>query len=313
MKKLILTLIFSFITFSLQAQSIAITIDDVPNTKLYKENNFNSIFLNKLDFNKIPATIFINEKLVYGTDHMDENFSLLNRWIHNRFITVGNHTFDHPWYSQVGFESFCLNVMQGEAISRQLTNKYEKELKYFRFPFNDLGKDSVQHLQIREFLESKDYQITPFTVESSDWMFSYIYEHYLISGEKQKAKEIAEAYIQKTLDLFDFFDSVALEQYGRKIDHIYLCHDNKLNSDYISILISKLKQKGYTFASLDEVLKDKIYSQPDNYYKKWGISWIYRWMKDAKERNTLMKKEPSILEYHDVYRSLTELNKNKKY
>lgn len=291
-------------------QSIAITIDDVPNTKQFYKDNYESIFLNKLDSLNIPVTIFINEGLLYKTNSTVKNFALLNEWVKKEFVTLGNHTFSHPRYSKVGLDKFSDDITKGESITRELAKKYEKSLKYFRFPFNDLGKDSTQHLEIKNLLLSQNYIITPFTFESSDWMFNYLYEHYFEQNQKEKAKQIAEIYIKKTLEYLDYVDSITTKLYRRKVNHIYLCHDNKLNTDYIEVLVSTLKAKGFSFATLDKIMEDDIYSQPDVYYKKWGISWIYRWMPDHKKRIKLMKQEPDLSDIFNEYKRITE-SKNK--
>lgn len=66
-------------------------------------------------------------------------------------------------------------------------------------------------------------------------------------------------------------------------------------------IVKGLKAKGYTFVSLDEALQDNIYQQKDIYYKKWGVSWLYRWMKSQKEATAIMKKEPSNQEIESLY------------
>ncbi len=76
---------------------------------------------------------------------------------------------------------------------------------HFRFPYNDLGIDSLQHAKIDSVLAMKNYVSSPFTVESSDWMFNYIYEYYLSQSNFKKAKEIGELYVSKTIDYIHFF------------------------------------------------------------------------------------------------------------
>ena len=134
------------------------------------------------------------------------------------------------------------------------------------------------------FLREKNYISTPFTVESSDWMFNHIYEYYLSHSEPEKAKEIGELYVSKTLDYFHFFDSLSIEKYGRKVNQIFLCHDNALNSKYLGEIVRKLKEENYNFISLETALQDPVYNQENQYYQKWGVSWFYRWMPMQQER-----------------------------
>ncbi|MEH0153161.1 polysaccharide deacetylase family protein [Limibacter armeniacum] len=299
----VLSILFAVNLFG--QSSVAITIDDVPNTVKFERDGFHSKLMDKLDSMDIPVAIFINEGLLFKTDSMVENFALLNEWAKRENVTLGNHTFNHSSYSEVGFDTFKLDVDKGAYLTQELSTKYQKELKYFRFPYNNLGKDSLQHQEIKDYLIGQEYIITPFTVESSDWMFSYIYEHYLKEGKKEEAKRVAETYIEKTLAYFDFYEAMVAEQYGRKIKHIYLCHDNSLNADYLEILITKLKERDYNFISLDEAMGDKVYQQKDLYTKQWGVSWLYRWMSDNKERTKLMKQEPDMSAIQEEYKKIT--------
>lgn len=289
---------------------VSITIDDVPNTNRFKKDDYQSVLLNKLDSLKIPITIFINEGLIYKTDSISKNFELLNNWVKKEYVTLGNHSFNHLRYSTTGIDSFANEIVNGESITRQLAKKYIKPIKYFRFPFNDLGKDSIQHAQIKNFLQKKGYIITPFTIESSDWMYNTVYEHYLSKKDFKKAKEIGKSYVIKTLEYFDFFETLAKEDYQRTINHIYLCHDNKLNADFLPQLITELKKRQYKFINLENALTDEVYQQKDNYFKKWGVSWLYRWQATQKERIENMKKEPSTETIMELYEEILKKNNN---
>ncbi len=284
---------------------VAITIDDVPNTKKYEQDDFNARLLEELDFLNIPIAIFINEGMIYKTDNVPANLNLMDQWINREYTTIANHTFSHSRYSDVGLDSFTVDIEKGGRTILELAEIYGKSLDYFRFPYNDLGKDSIEHIRIANYLLGKNYTIAPFTIESSDYMYNYIYNYYLRSNNVEKAEQTANEYINKTLEYFAFFDSISISQYGRRINHIFLCHDNSINADYLPVLIRKLKEQGYSFVDLDEAMEDPAYSQGDIYYKKWGISWIYRWMENTNERKQLMRSEPDIQETYNLYLKLT--------
>ncbi len=149
---------------------------------------------------------------------------------------VGHHTYSHSRYSEVGFDNFVKDIEQGEKLTKEYASLYNKNLEYLRFPYNDLGQDSIQHLQIRAFLESENYLIAPFTIESSDWMFNYVYEYYLDKKEYDKATAIGKQYVEKTIELVKFYEVLSESIYNRPINHIYLCHDNSINGDYLAKL-----------------------------------------------------------------------------
>lgn len=291
-------------TESNKKPKIAITIDDVPNTKKNKSNSFQSSLLEQLDSLKIPIAIFVNEGLIYKTNDTAKNINLLENWVKRNYITLGNHTFSHSRLSEVGYNDFKTDIEKGHNKLHRLAVRYKKSLSYFRFPYNDLGIDSVQQQKIDNFLISMHYQIAPFTVESSDWMFNAIYEHYISNSEYEKANKIGNLYVAKTLDYIHFFDSLSIVKYGRRINQIYLCHDNAINSKYLQSIIYTLQSENYEFVSLDNALDDSVYHQNNRYYKKWGISWLYRWMLEPDIRKEWMKHEPDNSEIETLYSQL---------
>jgi len=301
-----LFLLVSAIAVKGQSQ-VAITIDDVPNKTFFiKENNKHQI-LSTLDSLNIPITAFINEGKLFKEDSIAKK-EILNQWASRKYVTLGNHTYSHLRYSDVGFEAFTEDIKKGEIITKKLAVKNKKALKYFRFPYNDLGKDSVQHKSIKEYLEENKYQITPFTIESMDWMYNYVYEYYLSKNETEKAAKIGQDYVNVTLDYFNYIEEITQIKYGRKIKQIYMCHDNILNATYLPSIINQLNLKNYTFISLEKALKDKVYQQNDYYNKKWGISWIYRWMNNQEERTAFMKKEPNTADIENLYNTIQKQN-----
>lgn len=271
---------------------VSITIDDVPNTRYFAKDQYRSRLLDTLTTLDIPVAIFINEgKLEHG-DSLASNKRLLERWVAHRNSTLGNHTYTHARCSELSVDSFASEVERGEAHTRILAALSKKPLHHFRFPYNDLGADSLQQQAFRQHLASKGYRISPYTVESSDYIYNAVYEYKLQQGLIEDADRVAEKYITYTLRLFAFSDSVLMRTAGRTVDHIYLCHDNRLNADHLARLTIALAERKYQFISIEEALNDPFYDQEDTYYKKWGISWVYRNISDADSRKRFLQREP---------------------
>lgn len=288
-----------------QQKSISITIDDVPNTTQYLEGGAKSTLLHKLDTMDVPFTIFINEDKISKAGDIAKNKDLLERWVEHRNSQIGNHSYSHLRYSDVGYTKFVEDIVKGETLTKVYAKAHNKSLKYFRFPFNDLGKDSLQHMQIINYLNGRGYRVAPFTVESSDWMYDAVYTHYRDKGDADSAKKIGSLYVNRTIELVDFFEAMAMSIYMRPVKQIYLCHDNAINADYLPDIINLLKKNGYEIIGFDSSLSDPVYSQSDHYYKKWGVSWMYRWMENQEERIKWMKQEPDMSAIQELYNQIT--------
>lgn len=78
----------------------------MPNTLKFQKDNHHSHLLEILDSLNIPISIFINEGLITRTSDSTKNLTLLEDWIKKEYITVGNHSFSHFRYSDVGYDQF---------------------------------------------------------------------------------------------------------------------------------------------------------------------------------------------------------------
>lgn len=308
MKNLICTILFAGIALSASAQqrSVAITIDDVPNVHLFEASSYSSGLLRRLDSLNVPVAIFINEGNLRLNKAFEKNRSLLQSWISKRYVTVGNHSYSHPNMGEVGFDAFREQVLKGEELSRPMAVNAGKNLEYFRFPFNGMGKDSVEQMRMQQFLTANRYISTPYTVESEDWLYTQLYEKALKDGKPDEARAIGNRYVSLSLRLFDYFDSLAVAVAGKPVKQIYLCHDNRLNTDFLPMLVQKLKEKEYRFIDLAEAMSDPAYGSYGYYYGNAGFSWVYRWMKDPASRRAAMRAEPSDPETQKAYEAMNK-------
>jgi peptidoglycan-N-acetylglucosamine deacetylase len=311
MRRVFYTLLFAVLGPAVFAQqrSVSITIDDVPNVRLYEASSYSSGLLQKLDSLNLPVAIFINEGRLKENKAFDKNKALLRNWVSREYITVGNHSYSHPNYGEVGLEAFKDEVLKGEELTRKMARNAGKKLEYFRFPFNAMGKDSSEQVRMQQFLTAHHYISTPFTVESEDWIYTQLYEKALKEGKPDEARAIGNRYVDRSLMHFNYFDSLATAVTGRPVKQIYLCHDNRLNTDFLPVLIQKLKEKEYRFISLIEAIADPAYSLPVYYYGNAGFSWVYRWMKDTGERRSAMRAEPGDAETQRAFEAMTKDNK----
>ena len=278
-----------------QAQNqVAISMDDLPflqwpgDTPLAKLKASNERLLNVIKAKGVPVAIFTNEVNV----DTPEKEAILKQWLHNSMITAGNHSYAHKNFNQTTNAEFESEILKGEKLTKKLLKGTNKQLSYFRFPFNATGNDSTSRFAMEKFLSKNGYVLTPFTVESSDWLLNSLYLDALNKNDLEKAKTVGEYYVKYTLEVFEYFEKLSRSEFGYNIKHIYLCHDNELNADYFGQLIDKLKERSYSFISLEDALKDQAYQSKDYYIGPSGMSWFYRWKKDPAVQQELLRSSP---------------------
>jgi peptidoglycan/xylan/chitin deacetylase (PgdA/CDA1 family) len=281
-----------------QLKQVAITLDDAPfttwsdRTPLKTLEEANTKILRAIDRYTVPVCIFINENTLIKEGETDARIRILKQWLSNPLITPGNHSYSHPNYVNMNASAFQDEIIKGEVITKKLLQGTGQSLLYFRFPFNALGSDSITKAAMQNFLKEKNYISTPFTIESSDYLFNTLYQQALDKNDKTRAKAIADSYINYTIAVFDYFETVSQEQYKRQVPQIFLGHINALHADCITTLIEQLQKKGYTFIDLTTALKDNVYKQHDYYAGPYGFSWFYRWEYDPQKRKKLLQSQP---------------------
>lgn len=302
--KLLSIAFFLVFTGVLAQKQVAVTMDDIEIGNSYLPEDYKAAMLDTIVSMNIPVAILISEGRLYKHD-VQKHMQNIERWISNPLITPGSHTYSHLYYSDTTFGFYTRDIEKGLSISVPLARKYGKEIRYFRFPFNCLGKDSAQHVQMRRYIEDQELVVAPFTVESEDWAYNVIYEYYLSEGDTAKARQTGERYVSQTLAMFAYIGEICRNFYGRDVNQIYLCHDHVINEHYLPKIVSELKRSGYAFVTLAEAMKDPVFLSEDRYYRKWGISWIYRYNYASLQK--YMKEEP----YDNAYPEYEEIIKRK--
>jgi peptidoglycan/xylan/chitin deacetylase (PgdA/CDA1 family) len=256
------------------AKEVSLTFDDLPGAvenEAPELAQMNQKILNALKKFHAPAIGFVNEEKLYVDNQSKEKIGILESWI--RFgNTLGNHTYSHAALSQLTNEQYKQEVIKGSFISKKLMEEAGLKYQYFRHPYLDTGAVKKQRTEFESFLKANGYTFAPVTIDTDDWKFNLE----LIDKPQEKNKIIHD-YLAHTKKKFAFYEHVSSKMFGRQIKQIWLLHVNLINSYAIEDLLKIAQERGYIFITLTNALKDKAYTEKDDYYKPFGVSWLYRW------------------------------------
>lgn len=272
-----LTILFTFFLLFCEfacAHEIAITLDDLPcpqDESAEKQREINERILKALKKYQAPAIGFVNEENLYSKGETKEKIEILQSWI-DHGQSLGNHTYSHPFLSKSKLEEFEKDVLKGAIVSKKLMNDAGLEYRYFRHPYLDTGTTKEMRSSFEAFLKKEGYVIAPVTIDTDDWKFN----QQLLENPKDKEK-IIQKYLEHTKEKFAFYEKASKKIFGRNIRHIWILHVNLINSYAMEDLLKIVHEMGYDFVTLDKALEDEAYSEPDNYYPPFGVSWLYRW------------------------------------
>jgi peptidoglycan/xylan/chitin deacetylase (PgdA/CDA1 family) len=275
-------------TASAQQRSVAITIDDGPAVNEMKDSgNFQRIargLLSALEIEKVPATIFINERQLNVQGQRDGRAAVLAQWLDAGY-DLGNHTYSHPSANKVPVWQFEDDLIRGEVIMKSLLEERGRKLAWFRWPFLDSGMTAEDHQKIVDFLEQRHYRVAHVTVDYKDYSFAGVYTRLMRAGDAETAGKVKQAYLDQVDPGFEHAEKASVEVFGREIPQILLIHCNELNSVTLRESIARMRKRGYSFVTLDEATKDEAYQRPDTFQGSGG-SWLQRTAKSMGKKIT---------------------------
>jgi peptidoglycan/xylan/chitin deacetylase (PgdA/CDA1 family) len=284
------------------SKEVAVTFDDLPfisteaagiDTQKEKMNRL----IQCLTSNKIPAVGFVNTKKLFNDDRRDDKqVEFLRMWL-DAGLELGNHTYSHKSLHKIPLQLYREDVIKGETIIKEMVEKRGKKLRYFRHPYLHAGRTLEIKQAFEKFLSDRGYQVAPVTIDNSDWIFSRAYDKAAARGDTQLMKRISDAFIPYMDQKFEYFEKQSVELFGCRVKHVLLLHANAMNADNLPRLVQMLKNRGYTFISLEQALTDKAYRSPDTYTGPGGITWLHRWAITMGKKGAFFRGEPATPDF----------------
>lgn len=220
-------------------QNLLLTFDDFPcqrEADADVQYEINEKILKTLQKHNTSAIVFVNSSGIYRDKDSTKREQMLDNWLVNGH-NVGNHTHSHPLLSRSTEFDYELDIIKCEPILKKTLFRHGKELRYFRYPFLDYGKNKQQKEKIKEFLHRRGYEVVHITVDTLDWKFNK-----LMYDGKDDARSRFIIYVQTQLDA----------HVGQK-NSIILFHVNKLTSECLDEIIQYAKSIGYKLQSKENV------------------------------------------------------------
>ena len=260
------------------SRSVAVTIDDGPAvnemTDLERFQRIARGLRTALEAEKVPATIFINERQLNVQGQRDGRAAILTEWLDAGF-DLGNHTYSHSSANKVPVWQFEDDLVRGDVIMRSLIEARGRKMVWYRHPFLDSGATQEVHQAIVDFLEQRHYRVAHITVDYKDYSFAGVYTRLVKAGDTATAEKVKAAYLEQVDAGFEHAEKASQEVFGREIPQILLIHCNELNSVTLRDSIARMRNRGYSFITLDEATQDEAYQRPDTFTGPGG-SWLQR-------------------------------------
>ena len=201
--------------------------------------------------------MFVNERQFNVPEQRDARVQMLDEWL-DAGLDVGNHTYSHPRPDESQLWRYLDNIVQGEVVTRRLMKSHGKELVWFRYPYLATGRGEVAEA-IENFLRARGYRIAPVTVSYADYNFAGPYARLIRSGNQPERDEYLGLVLSELDRAFERSEKRSQEVLGYELPQILLIHCNQMNSVTLRSVIQRIRDRGYSFVTLDEAMKDPSY------------------------------------------------------
>lgn len=277
---------------------MVITIDDLPyavagqSPYLPHAQRITKVILQALQKHRVQAVGFVNEDKLQVKGEVDARIALLQQWVDAGMI-LGNHTYSHADFNALTAAQFQDDIIKGEVITRRLMQARQPYQLYFRHPMTRTGNTLEKRDAVEAFLNARGYQVTPHTIENSDFIFNVPYARALRQKDAALLKKLREAYLDFTMAATAFAEKITPQIFGRDIPQTLLIHTNDITADCLDEMLTAFAKRGYRFITLGEAMRDAAYqTKVTNVYDR-GPTWLWRWMQ-SKGLKVSFKDDPEL-------------------
>ena len=286
---------------ALMSREVAVTFDDLPavplSIPLARQQTLTRDLLRSIKAAGVPAIGFVNENKVETHGKVDpRKVKLLEQWL-DAGLDLGNHSYSHPDLHRVDVATYEKNIIKGERIIRPLLKKRSRELRWFRHPFLHTGTSLATRTRVEELLRKRGVRVAPVTLDNSEWIFARAYENAIAAGDADLMKRLGIEYVAYMDRKLAYFEDQSQRLFGRNIRHVLLVHANALNADWFDEVAASMRQRGYSFISIERAMQDPAYSSRDAYTGPKGLTWIHRWAITEKKPRAFFGDEPRTAQW----------------
>ena len=242
----------------------------------------------------IRSVGFVNAAQLYKDGQVNEDkVGLLRMWL-DAGHELGSEGFAHPDLFKVPLEEFKRDILRGEELTGQMARERGMKLRYFSYPFLNVGPDRPTKEAFEKFLANRGMQIHKVTIDNWDWLYGRVYADARRAEDEAKMARVAGEYVEYMERAFEFYEQLSRDTLGYEPPQVLMLTANGLNCQKAEDLLAMLERRGYSFVTLEEAMSDRAYQLPDSYTGEWGISWLQRW---AMARGREFRKEPYLSDW----------------
>jgi len=249
---------------------MCITFDELPVSKSFGEVDRQAItylILETLKKHEVKTVGF-----VVG-EYIEESYNILGEWLNNGH-SLGNLTFSYQDFNQLDPENFISDIRTGSEALETMLSGFGQKKRYFRFPYLHYGSTVEAKRAVKLYIDAHDIVTAHATVLTEDYLYNLSLERMGKIPDSAEYEALMNDYINDVLDEIERVEKISQNVLKRPCRQILQLRANRLNAVFLDEMLTAIKDMGYKFISLDEALKDDLYSAPEAYYGLRGRGYL---------------------------------------
>lgn len=180
---------------------------------------------------------------------------------------IANHSDTHRNLRNLTAEEYLKDIAAADAILKGLPNFRP----WFRFPFLAEGETREKRDAVRAGLRAMNYAQGYVTVDNYDWYLNTLANNAKKAGQTVDDSALRDLYVEMLVKAIEFYDAIAVKNFGRSPRHVLLLHENDLAASYIGDLAAELRRRGWNIVGADAAYADPIANiEPDTLFLNQG-------------------------------------------
>lgn len=249
---------------------ICLTFNELPVALSFSESDREALtylILEALKAHDIKAAGF-----VVG-NQIEDGWAVLGEWLNNGHV-LGSMTYSNQDFNDLSIGQSIKEIRRGADFLEQMLKGFGQKKRYFRYPYLHYGMTVKAREQTTGYCEENNIIVTHATVVPEDYLFNLSLDKLGKRPDSASWEQLRNEYLNHVFDELERCERLAKEIVGRPVRQILLLRANRLNAVFLEDLITALIDEGYTFVSLDNAMKDHLYSMSEAYYGMKGLGYL---------------------------------------
>lgn len=249
------------------ATPLLVTVDDLPmaggdlHADPAERERLTRGMLAALAAHGVPAVGLVT----WGNVRGPEDLELLELWLEAGH-ELGNHTRGHLDYHRTPTETWLDDAEAGRReLAGFLSDRGQPSPRFFRFPMLREGDSAEKLAAARAWLDESGQRNLPVTLDNQDWSFERPWVEAERGGDRAALDRVAEAYHEAMHLSIRHHETTAERLFGRRVPQVLLLHATAVGAAQWDRLFGWLEERGYRFATADEVLADPAFAEEHRY------------------------------------------------